>query len=144
MCHREAAQRAIQMLDNYEIHPGKFIGVCVSLDNCRLFIGSIPKDKRKEEIMEEMTKVRSSTEEEEDASFVSLISINSNIYEYIYFKLGEKRISFIDFLSHEFSVHLIYLFLILWFVDFALWYSRAATISHFLPYYCNFQTITWR
>ncbi|KAK2863383.1 hypothetical protein Q5P01_002916 [Channa striata] len=55
--NRETAQRAIQMLDNYEIRPGKFIGVCVSLDNCRLFIGSIPKDKRKEEIMEEMTKV---------------------------------------------------------------------------------------
>lgn len=45
------------MLDNYEIRPGKFIGVCVSLDNCRLFIGSIPKDKRKDEIMEEMKKV---------------------------------------------------------------------------------------
>ncbi|XP_073331276.1 probable RNA-binding protein 46 [Pagrus major] len=54
---REAAQRAIQMLDNYEICPGKFIGVCVSLDNCRLFIGAIPKDKRKDEIMEEMNKV---------------------------------------------------------------------------------------
>ncbi|XP_068443921.1 probable RNA-binding protein 46 isoform X2 [Clinocottus analis] len=53
----EAAQRAIQMLDNHEIRPGKYIGVCVSLDNCRLFIGSIPKDKRKDEIMEEMTKV---------------------------------------------------------------------------------------
>ncbi|KAI3376593.1 hypothetical protein L3Q82_016475, partial [Scortum barcoo] len=55
--NREAAQRAIQMLDNYEMRPGKFIGVCVSLDNCRLFIGSIPKDKRKDEIMEEMMKV---------------------------------------------------------------------------------------
>ncbi|XP_030609018.1 probable RNA-binding protein 46 isoform X2 [Archocentrus centrarchus] len=54
---REAAQRAIQMLDNYEVRPGKFIGVCMSLDNCRLFIGSIPKDKRKDEIMEEMKKV---------------------------------------------------------------------------------------
>uniref|UniRef100_A0A8C2ZXT2 Probable RNA-binding protein 46 n=1 Tax=Cyclopterus lumpus TaxID=8103 RepID=A0A8C2ZXT2_CYCLU len=54
---REAAQRAIQMLDNHEIRQGKYIGVCVSLDNCRLFIGSIPKDKRKDEIMEEMTKV---------------------------------------------------------------------------------------
>lgn len=53
---REAAQRAIQLLDNYEIRPGKFIGVCVSLDNCRLFIGSIPKDKKKEEIQEEMMK----------------------------------------------------------------------------------------
>ncbi|CAJ1048276.1 probable RNA-binding protein 46 [Xyrichtys novacula] len=55
--NREAAQRAIQMLDNYEICPGKFIGVCVSLDNCRLFISSIPKDKGKAEIMEEMKKV---------------------------------------------------------------------------------------
>ncbi|XP_039996693.1 probable RNA-binding protein 46 isoform X2 [Xiphias gladius] len=55
--NREAAQRAIQMLDNYEIRLGKFIGVCVSLDNCRLFVGSIPKDKRKDEIMEEMKKV---------------------------------------------------------------------------------------
>ncbi|KAL2079338.1 hypothetical protein ACEWY4_025082 [Coilia grayii] len=54
---REAAQRAIQLLDNHEIRPGKFIGVCVSQDNCRLFIGSIPKDKRKEEIQEEMMKV---------------------------------------------------------------------------------------
>ncbi|XP_035462792.1 probable RNA-binding protein 46 isoform X2 [Scophthalmus maximus] len=55
--NREAAQRAIQMLDNYEVRPGKFIGVCVSLDNCRLFVGSIPKDKRKDEIMAEMKKV---------------------------------------------------------------------------------------
>lgn len=45
------------MLDNREVRPGKFIGVCVSLDNCRLFIGSIPKDKKKEEILEEMKKV---------------------------------------------------------------------------------------
>lgn len=57
---REAAQRAIHLLDNYEIRPGKFIGVCVSLDNCRLFIGSIPKDKNKDEIQEEMMKVSSS------------------------------------------------------------------------------------
>uniref|UniRef100_A0A665U4Q2 Probable RNA-binding protein 46 n=1 Tax=Echeneis naucrates TaxID=173247 RepID=A0A665U4Q2_ECHNA len=58
--NREAAQRAIQMLDNYEIRPGKFIGVCVSLDNCRLFVGAIPKDKKKDEIMEEMKKRRTS------------------------------------------------------------------------------------
>lgn len=55
--YREAAQRAIQMLDNYKVRPGKFIGVCVSLDNCRLFIGSIPKEKTKEEVMAEMKKV---------------------------------------------------------------------------------------
>lgn len=55
--YREAAQRAIQMLDNYKVRPGKFIGVCVSLDNCRLFIGSIPKEKTKDEVMAEMKKV---------------------------------------------------------------------------------------
>ncbi|XP_040925779.1 probable RNA-binding protein 46 isoform X2 [Betta splendens] len=54
---REAAHRAIQMLNNYEIRPGKFIGVCVSRDNCRLFIGSIPKDKSRDELMEAMKKV---------------------------------------------------------------------------------------
>lgn len=55
--NREAVQRAIQMLNNYEIRPGKHIGVCVSVDNCRLFIGSIPRDKKKDDIMEEMKKV---------------------------------------------------------------------------------------
>ncbi|GLD51909.1 lecithin retinol acyltransferase-like protein [Lates japonicus] len=30
------------------MRPGRLIGVCVTLDNFRLFIGSIPKDKRKE------------------------------------------------------------------------------------------------
>ncbi|KAK1890415.1 putative RNA-binding protein 46, partial [Dissostichus eleginoides] len=54
---KEAAQRAITTLDNFEIRPGKFIGVCVSLDNCRLFVGSIPKDKMKDDILEEMNKM---------------------------------------------------------------------------------------
>ncbi|NXP43766.1 RBM46 protein, partial [Heliornis fulica] len=36
---------------------GKFIGVCLSSNNCRLFIGAIPKEKKKEEILNEMKKV---------------------------------------------------------------------------------------
>lgn len=48
----------MQMLNNYEIRPGRFIGVCVSLNNCRLFIGSIPEVKSKDEIMEAMKEVR--------------------------------------------------------------------------------------
>ncbi|XP_073432505.1 probable RNA-binding protein 46 isoform X2 [Dendrobates tinctorius] len=55
--NRDEALLAIRMLNNYEIRRGKFIGVCVSLDNCRLFIGAIPKEKQKEEILEEMKKV---------------------------------------------------------------------------------------
>ncbi|XP_040188051.1 probable RNA-binding protein 46 [Rana temporaria] len=55
--NKEDALQAIRMLNNFEIRPGKFIGVCVSLDNCRLFIGSIPKERKKEEILEEMRSV---------------------------------------------------------------------------------------
>ncbi|KAM4807686.1 putative RNA-binding protein 46 [Rhinophrynus dorsalis] len=55
--NKEEALLAIRILNNYEIRPGKFIGVCVSLDNCRLFIGAIPKEKKKEEIFDEMKKV---------------------------------------------------------------------------------------
>uniref|UniRef100_A0A8C0DLH4 RRM domain-containing protein n=1 Tax=Balaenoptera musculus TaxID=9771 RepID=A0A8C0DLH4_BALMU len=40
---KEEVQLAIRILN--EIRPGKFIGVCVSLDNCRLFIGAILKEK---------------------------------------------------------------------------------------------------
>ena len=50
------AQRAIRLLDNYEIRPGCFIGVCLSLDNCRLFVGSLPNDD-KDKILDEIKKV---------------------------------------------------------------------------------------
>nr|XP_057924531.1 probable RNA-binding protein 46 isoform X2 [Doryrhamphus excisus] len=54
---REEALKAIQTLNNHEVRPGKFIGVCICLNNCRLFIGCIPKDKSKDEILEEILKV---------------------------------------------------------------------------------------
>ncbi|CAG5125181.1 unnamed protein product, partial [Candidula unifasciata] len=56
-CHREDAKRAIKELNNYEIKKGRFLGVCSSVDNCRLFVGGIPKTKMKEEIMVEMSKI---------------------------------------------------------------------------------------
>lgn len=33
------------------------MGVCASVDNCRLFVGGIPKTKKREEILSEMKKV---------------------------------------------------------------------------------------
>ncbi|NXJ08545.1 RBM46 protein, partial [Odontophorus gujanensis] len=36
---------------------GRFLGVCISLDNCRLFIGAIPREKKKEEILKEMKRI---------------------------------------------------------------------------------------
>ncbi|XP_065653753.1 probable RNA-binding protein 46 isoform X1 [Hydra vulgaris] len=54
------AQRAVRTLNNYEIRKSRLIGVCHSVDNCRLFIGGIPKKVKKDEILEEISKVTDS------------------------------------------------------------------------------------
>ncbi|XP_030645878.1 synaptotagmin binding, cytoplasmic RNA interacting protein, like isoform X1 [Chanos chanos] len=56
-CTKEAAQQAVKLCNNSEIRPGKHIGVCISVANNRLFVGSIPKSKTKEQIVEEFSKV---------------------------------------------------------------------------------------
>ncbi|KAG7331885.1 hypothetical protein KOW79_005854 [Hemibagrus wyckioides] len=56
-CTKEAAQEAVKLYNNREIRPGKHIGVCISVANNRLFVGSIPKSKTKEQILEEFAKV---------------------------------------------------------------------------------------
>ncbi|XP_012666759.1 RNA-binding protein 47-like isoform X1 [Otolemur garnettii] len=56
-CHKQDAKRAVRELNDYEIRPGRLLGVCCSVDNCRLFLGGIPKLKKREEILEEITKV---------------------------------------------------------------------------------------
>ena len=44
-------------INNFEIRKGRLLGACQSVDNCRLFVGGIPKSKKRDEIMEEMKKV---------------------------------------------------------------------------------------
>uniref|UniRef100_A0A6Q2XA09 RRM domain-containing protein n=1 Tax=Esox lucius TaxID=8010 RepID=A0A6Q2XA09_ESOLU len=56
-CTKEAAQEAVKLCNNNEIRPGKHIGVCISVANNRLFVGSIPKSKTKDQIVEEFSKV---------------------------------------------------------------------------------------
>uniref|UniRef100_A0A8C6TU42 Synaptotagmin binding, cytoplasmic RNA interacting protein n=1 Tax=Neogobius melanostomus TaxID=47308 RepID=A0A8C6TU42_9GOBI len=56
-CNKESAAEAVKLYNNFEIRPGKHIGVCISVANNRLFVGSIPKSKTKEQIQEEFTKV---------------------------------------------------------------------------------------
>ncbi|XP_022094152.1 APOBEC1 complementation factor-like isoform X3 [Acanthaster planci] len=55
--NREDGKKAVKQLNNYEIRKGRYLGVCPSVDNCRLFVGGIPKNKKKEEILAEMAKV---------------------------------------------------------------------------------------
>uniref|UniRef100_A0A673ZLZ4 APOBEC1 complementation factor n=1 Tax=Salmo trutta TaxID=8032 RepID=A0A673ZLZ4_SALTR len=54
---RNEAKTAMKQLNNYEIRNGRLLGVCASVDNCRLFVGGIPKSKKREEILMEMKKV---------------------------------------------------------------------------------------
>lgn len=56
-CQRGDAKRAVKELNNFEIRKRRFLGVCLSVDNCRLFVGGIPKTKVKDEILAEMCKV---------------------------------------------------------------------------------------
>uniref|UniRef100_A0A4W5QFC2 Synaptotagmin binding, cytoplasmic RNA interacting protein n=1 Tax=Hucho hucho TaxID=62062 RepID=A0A4W5QFC2_9TELE len=56
-CTKEAASEAVNLCNNNEIRPGKHIGVCISVANNRLFVGSIPKSKTKEQMVEEFAKV---------------------------------------------------------------------------------------
>ncbi|XP_031782267.1 probable RNA-binding protein 46 [Nasonia vitripennis] len=53
----KTARKAVTMLDGYHIRPGHPIGAVKSVDNCRLFFGGVPKDKSKEEFMEELSKL---------------------------------------------------------------------------------------
>lgn len=55
---KKDAQACIKKLNNYEIRRGKMLGVCSSVDNCRLFVGGIPKKVKKQEILEEISKVK--------------------------------------------------------------------------------------
>ena len=58
--NKEDAKKCVKTLNNYEIRKGKCIGVCSSVDNCRLFVGGIPKKVKRDEILAEISKVTDS------------------------------------------------------------------------------------
>jgi Q family heterogeneous nuclear ribonucleoprotein R len=51
------ARTCVRLFNNYEIRKGRLLGVCMSIDNCRLFIGGIPKRVVKDDILDEINKV---------------------------------------------------------------------------------------
>jgi len=57
------ARAAITKLNNYEVRKGRTLGVCSSVDNCRLFVGGIPKARKKDEILAELRKVTDQVED---------------------------------------------------------------------------------
>jgi RNA recognition motif-containing protein len=54
---RTEARRAIRDADDLELRPGRRIGVCPSVDNCRLFVGGLPRHRRRDEILVEMRRL---------------------------------------------------------------------------------------
>lgn len=52
----DAARKCVEMYDKFEIRPKRELHVTISQPNNRLFVGSIPKTKTKEEIFEEFNK----------------------------------------------------------------------------------------
>jgi len=70
--------------DSYEIRPGKHLGVCISVANNRLFVGSIPKNKTKENILEEFSKVTGKTK-------MYLVEVSFGKYVVLFYKYKKGK-----------------------------------------------------
>lgn len=75
-------------LNGYEIRSGKRIGVCLSIDNCRLFIGGIPKTKTKSEIYEEMSKITENV-------------VDVIVYPSVGDKMKNRGFAFVEYKTHR-------------------------------------------
>ncbi|KAK3698365.1 hypothetical protein RRG08_022926 [Elysia crispata] len=87
-CQRSEAKRAVKELNNFEIRKGRFLGVCSSVDNCRLFVGGIPKNKVKEDIFTEMSKVTQGV-------------VNVIVYPCAVDKTKNRGFAFVEYESHR-------------------------------------------
>lgn len=84
----ECARRATRELNNFEIRPGCHIGVCQSVDNCRLFLGGIPRDKQRQHILEAISKL---------VSDVKDVIVKPDPKE----KHKNRGFAFVEFFSHH-------------------------------------------
>lgn len=86
--NKAEASRAVKELNGYEIRPGRNIGVVKSVDNCRLFVGCIPKTKTKQEIQEEL--------EKKVTGIVDVI-----LYKNCFDRRLNRGFAFVEFVSHR-------------------------------------------
>merc|ERR1712176_1505717 len=85
---KEAAQAAVKAMDKFEVRGGKKLGVCLSQANNRLFVGSIPKSKTKDDIFNE---------------FAGKVEELSDVIVYISSedKSKNRGFAFLEFASHK-------------------------------------------
>lgn len=86
--NRADAMAACRKLNGYEIRPGRQIGVVKSVDNCRLYVGGIPKTKTKEEVLEELSK--------KAGGIVDVI-----LYKNCFDRRMNRGFAFVEFVSHR-------------------------------------------
>ncbi|KAL3842386.1 hypothetical protein ACJMK2_020406 [Sinanodonta woodiana] len=86
--NKQDANKAVKEMNNCEIRKGRFLGVCPSVDNCRLFVGGIPKSKTRGEILVEMEKV---TEGVKDVI----------VYPSAVDKSKNRGFAFVEYVSHR-------------------------------------------
>lgn len=84
----DEAKRAVRELNNLEIRKGKFLGVCQSVDNCRLFVGGLPRDKRRPEILEEVRRMAEGV-------------VDCIVYSDVRDKTKNRGFAFVEFDSHR-------------------------------------------
>jgi len=53
---RDEALEAVKQLNDFELRKGKKLGVTISFNNHRLFVGNIPKNRDRDELLEEFAK----------------------------------------------------------------------------------------
>lgn len=82
------AKRAVKELNDHEIRPRRYLGFCLSVDNCRLFVGGIPRDKQGPEILEEMKKLADGV-------------VDAIVYPSIADKTKNRGFAFVEFESHR-------------------------------------------
>jgi len=85
---REEAERAVAMLDGYEVRPGRPLGVVKSVDNRRLFVGGLPKDKTREDVLQELSKL---------VSGITDVILYSSVVD----KTKNRGFAFVEFESHR-------------------------------------------
>ncbi|UJR38512.1 hypothetical protein I4U23_031178 [Adineta vaga] len=86
--NRDDAKRSVKDLNNYEIRSNRLIGVCQSVDNCRLFVGGIPKTKKREEILDEMCKITEGV-------------VDVIVYPSAHDKTKNRGFAFVEYESHR-------------------------------------------
>ncbi|CAH2075081.1 unnamed protein product, partial [Iphiclides podalirius] len=87
-CTKSEASTAVKQLNGYEIRARRHIGVVKSVDNCRLFVGGIPKTKTKSDILDELSKRVS--------GIVDVI-----LYNNCYDKRLNRGFAFVEFTCHR-------------------------------------------